>query len=240
MIIFFSTILSLILTFSISYFIFFLELPESIKIDGFISFLMTKDAFGGLIGGVIGMMALNLILIMPLLISLPNTIHSFITAKKLKKAPKQATGKILSIDIGTKSSTLDISYINHRKLFKVPNSLLTNEIRDIKNVTVFYDPSDPNNSYIDLIPKSHDAQNTETKGGSNSVFKLLELTPKFDLTPSSYELIGEIHSAKFKGQKASLVYELKNKDLNALVPGKIFPCAVSGSTDDYSIDINID
>ena len=234
-----SSILSLILSFLFIYFVFFLSQPEYIRINGFINFLMTKDALGGLIGGFIGMMALNLIVIFPFLISLPTTIHKWITAKKFSSKPNKASGKILNIIEKPDLTILDITYNQIRKSFEIPSILLTNEIKETMTVVVFYDPSSPSNSYLDLLDNSNDNNSIKINSDTNAVFKLLEITPKFDITSKSYELIGEIHSDKFKGQKASLIYELKNQDLNILIPGKIYPCSVSGSTNNYNIDIEL-
>lgn len=230
-----STVLSALMSFSLVYFIFFLSLPESIKINGFINFLMSKDAIGGLIGGFIGMMALNLIVILPFLITLPQKIRETINSQKLKKLPIKTIGKILNIERKSNTSILDISFNNYRKSFSVPNILTTDNLNSNRCVTVFYDPSNPENSYLDLIIDSK----TPSENPENSVFKLLEINPKFDVSSNSYQLIGEIHSESFKGQKASLVYELDNKMLSSIIPGKIFPCTVSGMTNNYNIDIEI-
>ena len=234
-----SSILSLILSFLFIYFAFFLSQPEYIRINGFINFLMTKDALGGLIGGFIGMMALNLIVIFPFIITLPSTVHKFVTEKKFGSKPNKTTGKILNIVEKSDLTILDITYNEIRKSFEIPSILITKEIKEAMTVVVFYDPSTPSNSYLDLLSNANNNSSITSNRDTNSVFKLLEITPKFDITPKTYELIGEIHSEDFKGQKASLIYELKNQDLNTLTPGKIYPCSVSGSTNNYNIDIEL-
>ena len=235
-----SSILSLILSFLFIYFAFFLSQPEYIRINGFINFLMTKDALGGLIGGFIGMMALNLIVIFPFIITLPSTVHKFVTEKKFGSKPNKTTGKILNIVEKSDLTILDITYNEIRKSFEIPSILLTKEIKEAMSVVVFYDPSTPSNSYLDLLSNVNDNSSITSNRDTNSVFKLLEITPKFDITTKTYELIGEIHSEDFKGKKASFVYKLEQQDLDKIVPGKIYPCSISGNIDNYSIDIEID
>lgn len=233
----FSIIVSIFLSFCLSYFLFFQRLPESMQLEGYINFLTNKDALGGLIGGFIGMMALMLTIIIPFLTNLPSTIHTYLTTKKLSGKPKSSLGRIMYVNKGEDNSVLNVFYNNHTKSFDVPNALLTEDICEGSSVTVLYDPNDIENAYLDL---SSDISNTVNEiENSNTVFKILELTPKFTVTPKSYEIIGEIHGGKYQGQKESLVYKLSNNELKTLVPGKIYPCFISGNNDDYRIDIEL-
>lgn len=233
----FSIIISIFLSLCLSYALFFQRLPESMQLEGYINFLTNKNALGGLIGGFIGMMAIMLTVVIPFLTKFPSILHNFLNSKKLSEQPKSSVGRIMHINKNEGNSILDVFYSNHTKSFDVPNSLLTEDINEGSSVTVLYDPNDIDNSYLDL---SSNINNTSTEiTNSNTVFKVLELTPKFSITPKSYEIIGEIHGEKYQGQKASLIYELSNNELKILAPGKIYPCFISGDNDNYRIDIEL-
>ena len=233
----FSIIISIILSLCLSYFLFFQRLPESMQLEGYINFLKNKDALGGLIGGFIGMMAIMLTIVIPFLSNLPSMFHDYFNARKLSEQPLSSLGRIMHIKKNGENSILDVFYKNHTKTFDVPNALLTEDICEGSTVAVLHDPNDIDNSYLDL---SSNINNSTTEiSNSNTAFKLLELTPKFDITPKSYEVIGEIHGDKYQGQKASLIYELNNNELKTLVPGKIYPCFISGNNNDYKIDIEL-
>lgn len=233
----FSIIISILLSLCLSYFLFFQRLPESMQLEGFLKFLANKDALGGLIGGFIGMMAVMLTVVSPFLKNLSNKFHNFLNSRKLSDQPLSSLGRIIHINKNEENSILDVFYHNHTKSFDVPNALLTEDISEGNSVTVLHDPNDIDNSYLDL---SSNMSNTTTETtNSNTVFKILELTPKFAITPKSYEITGEIHGNNYQGQKASLVYELNNNELKTLVPGKIYPCFISGDKDDYRIDIEL-
>lgn len=232
-----SIIISIFLSLCLSYFLFFQRLPESIQLEGFLNFLTNKDALGGLIGGFIGMMAIMLTVVLPFLKNLPSMFHDYFNARKLSEKPLSSLGRLMHIKRNGENSILDVFYNNHTKSFDVPNALLTENLSEGSSVTVLYDPNDINNSYLDL---SSNINNSTTEiSNSNTVFKILELTPKFAITPKSYEIIGEIHGDKYQGQKASLIYELNNNELKTLAPGKIYPCFISGNNNDYKIDIEL-
>ena len=233
----FSIIISIILSLCLSYFLFFQRLPESMQLEGYINFLKNKDALGGLIGGFIGMMAIILTVVLPFLTNLPNMLHDYFNARKLSEKPLSSLGRVMHIKRNGENSILDVFYNNNTKSFDVPNALLTEGLSEGSSVTVLYDPNDIDNSYLDF---SSNINNSTTEiSNSNTVFKILELTPKFAITPKSYEIIGEIHGDKYQGQKASLIYELNNNELKTLVPGKIYPCFISGDNDNYRIDIEL-
>lgn len=232
-----SVILSIILTLVLIYFTFFQKLPESIQLEGFISFLNNKSALGGLIGGFIGMMALNLLVIMPFFSNLPGKITELITTKKFSSGPDKVSGRVTHLKNGTEYSIIEVLYNDHKKKFNMPNSLISNNINEGSSVTVFFDPNDIDNSYLDLSNTIKVTKKEITT--PSTVFKLLELTPKFDLAPNSYEIIGEIYGGKLQGKKASLVYKLNGNEIKNLTPGKIYPCIISGESTDYSIDIKL-
>jgi len=233
----FSIIISIFLSLCLSYFLFFQRLPESMQLEGYLNFLTDKNALGGLIGGFIGMMAIMLTVVLPFLTNLPSMFHDYFNARKLSERPLSSLGRIMHMKKNGENSILEIFYKNHTKSFDVPNALLTEDLSEGSSVTVLYDPNDINNSYLDL---SSNINNSTTEiSNSNTVFKILELTPKFAITPKSYEIIGEIHGDKYQGQKASLIYELNNNELKTLVPGKIYPCFISGDNDNYRIDIEL-
>ncbi|WP_028672078.1 hypothetical protein [Saccharospirillum impatiens] len=226
--------LSMVLTLALMYFMFMQNSPPVILDLGFVNYLI-KNA-GAAIGGLIGMLALSFFAILPMLASIPATFKEMMSQRRLSRQPIQVTGKVVTATTeGLNHTLIRVSYAGQTNAFQVDNRVLMSAVERGTELTVFYDPKNKSNAYIDFIGSLEEDRSRIVQSGT--VIKILEITPKFTVTPDSFEILGELHGGSFTAQKVSMVFELQREDLSRYSPGAILPCEVSGSTDNYSISI---
>lgn len=227
-------IISVLLALTLLYIMFMQSSPELILDLGFINFLV--DNPGAAIGGLIGMVALTFTVILPVLASIPTNIKEIVEQRKLSSNPIKVIGQVLTLTRGSTHSSLELIYAMHKKTFQIDNRVLSPSIERGQRLTVFYDPKNKDNAYVDIVG-SLEQENSSTKK-SDTLFKLLEITPKFDVGPTSFELIGELYGDVFEQQKVSLICQLPRDEISRYAPGTLFPCVVSGSKANYTISIS--
>jgi hypothetical protein len=230
-----SFLIAVVILFLYSYFFFFDKMPESIQIHGYINY-MTK-APSAFFGGFIGIFAASFFSFTPAVMKFPGYILSLKDRFKLSSDPIKSTGKIISKKVNHNNTNLVIQYSVHQKEFSVDNRVLTNSLSIGDEVTVFYDPNNPQLAYIDFHLESEElALNIKE---SKTIFKLLDITPRFDLSPNSFELTGELYGEKYNKQKSSFIHSFQSNDIEDLVPGKLLPCLITKTEDSFSIQLSI-
>jgi hypothetical protein len=197
---------------------------------------MTK-APSAFFGGFIGIFAASFFSFTPAVMKFPGYILSLKDRFKLSSDPIKSTGKIISKKVNHNNTNLVIQYSVHQKEFSVDNRVLTNSLSIGDEVTVFYDPNNPQLAYIDFHLESEElALNIKE---SKTIFKLLDITPRFDLSPNSFELTGELYGEKYNKQKSSFIHSFQSNDIEDLVPGKLLPCLITKTEDSFSIQLSI-
>lgn len=227
------SIISLALALALLYFMFIQTSPGVILDLGFISYLSSNA--GTALGGLIGMMALTFLVILPMLVKIPGTLREMLGQRRLRRQPEKTTGNVVSSTQGVDYTSIELTYSGHRQVFRIDNRVLTAPLEPGTELIVYYDPANKSNAYIDVLA-SLDQQHTHITQ-SDTLFKLLDITPRFDVSPQSFELVGELYGGSFDAQKASLVCQFNREELGRFTPGTLLPCIVSGSKDNYTISM---
>lgn len=226
-------IIAVVLAFVLLYLVFMQNSPEQIIDLGFINFLL--DNPGAALGALIGMLAVSFTVILPALTSIPKSIREFANQRRLSQLPIKVTGQVITSIRSVTHTSIEVTYAGVNNNFRVDNRLLSQNLARGSNLLVFYDPRNKANAYIDIIGSLEQDNSVITDSGT--VFKLLEITPRFDINSNSFELIGELYGSDFEAQKASLVYEFSLAEVSHYTPGKLYPCTVHGAKGNYSISI---
>jgi hypothetical protein len=226
-------LISVVLTLALLYFMFLEISPESIIDLGFINFLI--DNPGPAFGGLIGMIAVSFLVVLPILMSIPSSIHTMLNQRKIKGKPIKVTGRVLQLTQGLTHTNIEVIYADHKRVFEVDNRVVSTPVNRGSDMTVVYDSKNKQNAYLDFFDQM--IQESSSIAQSDTLFKLLEITPRFEVSKNSFELLGELHGGEFQGKKASLVYELARDEISRYQPGTLYPCVISGSTDNYTISI---
>lgn len=225
--------MSLVLALALLYFMFIQTSPSAILDLGFVSYLAGNA--GTALGGLIGMMALTFFVILPMLAKIPGTVRETLNQRRFRRTPERTTGSVVNSTQGVDYTSIELTYLGHRQVFRIDNRVLTAPLEPGTELIVFYDPANKSNAYIDVLG-SLDQQHTHITQ-SDTLFKLLEITPRFDVSPQSFELVGELYGGSFDAQKASLVCQFNREELGRFTPGTLLPCIVSGSKDNYTISM---
>lgn len=225
--------ISLVLALALLYVMFIQTSPSVILDLGFVSYL--SDNAGTALGGLIGMVALTFVVVLPVLANIPGTIRKVRGQRRLRSQPIETLGTVISSTQNADHTLIELAYTGHRKAFPIDNRLFTAPIEPGTQFKVFYDPGNKNNAYVDVIG-SYEQQHADITH-SDTLFKLLKITPRFDVSPQSFELVGELYGGAFDAQKASLVCQVNREELSRFTPGRLLPCVVSGYKDNYSISM---
>lgn len=238
---FISLILSLILTILV-YSLFMAFIFKLDLIDTF------KMAFPVLIGLQGGLFAVSYFVIIPFfmeIISNNQENKKSNSTYNSKETPIKITGEIQSIEIiKANNYKIDITYADTNKIFTNIDIDTSLEFKVGSNITVFYNPKNKQESYIDPydeIKRNNSSSVSHGKSNSelNTAFKLLEINPLFEIGEYVFQLTGEVHGGGFSGEKVSLTESLNKHDLPKLTPGKIFSCNIHKDKNELFISLNI-
>ncbi len=231
---FISFIISITLTVIITYFLIFNSLPESIRELGYFHHLMRTPNIP--FGMITGFMAASYFALVPFIFLIPVKLKEIKSTTTLTNKPIKTTGHINNIDIGENEIGVDIHYNDTRKVFKINKKALQKELEVGDSITVYYDPKKPSQAYLDLSHLPEDSQASNI-GKADTLFKLLNITPKFNIHKNAFELLGEIYGEDFQGKESSIILNLSREELTHYTPGKLFPCLITGTKNDYSIQL---
>lgn len=215
------------------YFFFFRMYPQSTIDLGFIRFI--SSAPEGLIGGFIGMFVASYFSFTPSIMAIPEKLSTIKGNFKLSTQPIKTEGRIIGKNVTAESTELSIHYDGNRKVFNVNNKAIHGSIKVGDDITVYYDPNNTELPYLDFF-KSLDEE-IQTIQDSDVLFKLIDITPRFDMGNNIFELLGEFHGGQYQGKKGSLIHEFPREDIAQYTPGRLFPCVISGTKDNYSIQL---
>lgn len=240
---FLSAIIGILFFFLFSYVLIYSRYPASITNLGYINFMATNT--GALIGGLAGALMASYFAFTPSLLGYIKKFKKNNDKLSFPSPPKSTTGQVTHKQTFGNNTTLNVVYDNHQKNFELDSRVVPSHIQKNSQVSVFYDPNDKNKSYLDL--NTTNPQQTMYSSPNqllnepnfDAVFKLIEITPKFDLGNGNYELIGELFGEGFNGDKSSLIAQFQHDQLSTLIPGKLFPCIVSGEKENLSIQLKL-
>lgn len=213
------------------------KFPDSILNGGFINFLIKNHQ--QIIGVMIGFMAASYFAFTPWLMNIPNSLNGTIINKSssLKNEPVKTIGKIIEIHTTNKNTELSIHYDGNNKKFIINNKVIQDRLKVGDNITVFYDPKNTELAYLDFCNSLDLDEKVQTIQDSDVLFKLIEITPRFDMGSNIFELLGEFHGGQYQGKKGSLIHEFPREDIAQYTPGSLFPCVISGTKNNYSIKL---
>ena len=231
-----SLILACLITFGFTYFIFFGNLPDPLKEQGYLSLMLTQPA--GFVGGFIGAYIASYYSFSPAVLTIPARLQESLGKFTLSTQPIKTNGRINSIEKQLHTTILTIAYDGHTKAFTLDNEVFHTPLTKGQSIVIFYDPNKKDQAYLDLLADSTEkTQTIESISSSDTMFKLLEITPEFSLGTGMYEVFGEIYGEKYEGQKAKFAHQFGIDDLSSLIPGRILPCRINGNGDNLSISL---
>jgi hypothetical protein len=230
-----SLIVAIIIFFLYTYFMIFNRMPESIQVQGYLNYITQSPS--GFLGAFIGSLAASFFAFTPSIMKIPKSLFNLTNKFTLTAEPIKSIGKVTNKKSHTTHTTLAIQYDGNQKEFNIDNRVFIKPISVSDEVTVFYDPNDPQLAYIDFHLESEELVLNIKE--SKTLFKLLDITPRFDLSPNSFELTGELYGEKYNKQKSSFIHSFQSNDIVDLVPGKLLPCLITKTEDSFSIQLSI-
>ena len=228
-----SLFLATTITFLYSYFLLFDKMPESIQVNGYIHYIMKAPS--AFFGAFIGAYAASFFAFSPTIMKIPGHLLSSKGRFTMSSEPIKAIGKLISKNVTQSHTNLLIQYDNRQTMFSVDNRVISCPLSNGNEVVVYYDPNKPELAYIDFYQINEITESNIKK--SETLFKLLDITPKFDISKNSFELLGEIYGGDYQGKKASMIISLPREEIAHYTPGKLLPCIINGTKNDYSIQL---
>src|SRR5690606_30445950 len=74
---------------------------------------------------------------------------------------------------------------------------------------------------------------------SNAVFKVTELSPRFEQKPNTYAITGEVIGGGFTGKTFTVEKIIPQQFLQHVLPGMVIPCHVDSSSSETKIIFSI-
>ena len=208
-------------------------MPEAIQIQGYISYI--TQASSAFFGTYIGAFAASFFAFSPAIMKIPKHLLGLKNRFILSSDPVNSNGKVINIQASKNHTDLTILYNSHEKTFNVDNRAIITPLSKGDEVTVFYDPNNPDIAYLDFHYANEELKSSFKE--SETLFKLLDITPRFDINRDSFELSGEIHGGEYQGRKASIIHDFPRAEAHKLIPGTLFQCIITGNENNYNIQL---
>jgi hypothetical protein len=203
--------------------------------EGYITFILASP--NSLIGIIIGAFTTSLFVIAPAIMKWPTEYIGFQNRLIFSSDPIKATGIITNIISDEADTKISVSYNSTEHEFNLDNRALNSNLSQGDSVTVFYENGNPEKAYLDFYSKEEKIAPNKSEQGT--LFKLIDITPRFDLSDSLFELTGELHGGDLQGRKVSIMHGFDANEIHNYTPGKLFPCSITGSDNDYKISLII-
>lgn len=233
-----SALISVIITFLISYSFQFVNMHDEYRDLGYLNHLYENSnmIFGLLIGSFMGLF----FAITPMLLKLPSITKNILTQLHMSDTPIKAIGRVINVEIENNITLITVSYSGYSKTFSVDRKLVEDEFDEGDQIVVFYDKEDKKKSYLDIFYKNQNTNEIKNQNSDKTVFKLIDISPNYELGLDFYEITGEIFGREYNGKKAKFSHPFYNKDLSTLTPGRVIPCTIEGTGNDLSISLNLE
>lgn len=233
-----SVLISIIITFLISYNVQFLNMHEEYRELGYLNHLYENSnmIFGLLIGSFMGLF----FSITPTILQLPSIIKNRLTQLQMSDAPIKAIGRVINLAIENDITLITVSYSGYSKTFSVDRKLVEDKVAEGEQIVVFHDKKDKKKAYLDIFNNNQDISEKKHQSNDKTVFKLIDISPNYELGLDFYEITGEIFGREYNGKKAKFSHPFYNKDLSTLIPGRVIPCTIEGTGNDLSISLNLE
>lgn len=154
-------------------------------------------------------------------------------------------------DSGVDSVDLEVSYAGVKRIFNIDRRYFDlSGIVSGSRIGVFYDRKNPRKGYLDLhsITSGCDQNHQDVQDLNNikeyrmldssmdvvtqpnAVFKVTELSPRFEQKPNTYAITGEVIGGGFTGKTFTVEKVIPQQFLQHVLPGMVIPCHVDTSS----------
>ncbi len=173
-----------------------------------------------------------------LLVVIWGVVGSKLRSSRKRKQTKEVIGSIVSIKYaGMKDHdgvryNITADYLDIQRTFYSVGNEVSFKPEAGDQIVILTDPSDPRSASIDvqasIALKSKTSTASSDSSKSNAMFKVTEITPKFEHAPNTYLVIGEVFPDQGASFQTEIEQVLDKSFVSTIVPGKLLAAYTDG------------